>query len=135
MIDAADRAAVTPKQADMSSQDSEGGQDMTEIDEKTGGDSSDPTSEAKERPGAGLPKVDFSTFVLSLGTTALYQLGVMPDPSSGEKAPADPLIAQQTIDTLEMLRDKTKGNLEEEERSLIESLLYELRMRFVEISR
>ena len=39
-----------------------------------------------------MPKVDFSTFVLSLGTTALYQLGLVEDPSSGEKAPADPLV-------------------------------------------
>ena len=82
-----------------------------------------------------LPKVDFSTFVLSLGTTALYQLGVMSNPASGEVADPDPLIAQQTIDTLEMLRDKTRGNLDEEERKLIDSLLYELRMRFVELSR
>jgi hypothetical protein len=93
------------------------------------------TADGQNRLGSPLPKVDFSTFVLSLGTTALYQLGVMPDPSSGEKAAADPLIAQQTIDTLEMLREKTRGNLEEEERKLIESLLYELRMCFVEASR
>ncbi len=82
-----------------------------------------------------LPKVDFSTFVLSLGTTALYQLGGMHEPGTGERIEADPLIAQQTIDTLEMLREKTRGNLEEEERKLIESLLYELRMRFVELGR
>jgi hypothetical protein len=82
-----------------------------------------------------LPKVDFSTFVLSLGTTALYQLGVMSDPVSGEGADPDPLIAQQTIDTLEMLREKTLGNLDDEERRLIDSLLFELRMRFVELGR
>ena len=82
-----------------------------------------------------MPKVDFSTFVLSLGTTALYQLGVMSSPESGETAEPDPLIAQQTIDTLEMLRAKTRGNLEEVERKLIDSLLYELRMRFVELGR
>ena len=88
--------------------------------------------------GAGqgdLPKVDFSTLVLSLGTTALYQMGAMPDPSTGEKVEPEPMIAQQTIDTLEMLRDKTRGNLDDEERKLIDSLLYELRMRFVEITR
>ena len=84
---------------------------------------------------AGLPKVDFSTFVLSLGTTALYQLGAVPDPVTGETVEADPLVAQQTIDTLEMIRDKTRGNLDEEERKLIDSLLYELRMRFVETER
>lgn len=82
-----------------------------------------------------MPKVDFSTFVLSLGTTALYQLGAVSDPESGEIAVVDPLIAQQTIDTLEMLRDKTRGNLDEQERQLIDSLLYEVRMRFVEVGR
>ncbi len=82
-----------------------------------------------------MPRVDFSTFVLSLGTTALYQLGAMPDPATGEKVEADPLVAKQTIDTLEMLRDKTRGNLDDEERKLIDSLLYELRMRFVEATR
>ena len=85
--------------------------------------------------GSELPKVDFSTFVLSLGTAALYQLGVISSPESGEMSEADPLVAQQTIDTLEMLRDKTRGNLDEEERKLIDSLLYELRMRFVELGR
>ena len=87
-----------------------------------------------KRPG-GMPKVDFSTFVLSLGTAGLYQLGVVADPATGERAAPDPLVAQQTIDTLEMLRDKTRGNLDEEERKLIDSLLYELRMRFVERGR
>lgn len=88
---------------------------------------------ANESGGSGeMPRVDFSTFVLSLGTTALYQLGAVPDPETGETLPPDPLVAQQTIDTLEMLRDKTRGNLDEEERKLIDSLLYELRMRFVE---
>ena len=90
---------------------------------------------AMDGDGGELPKVDFSTFVLSLGTTALYQLGAVPDPASGETVEADPLVAQQTIDTLEMIRDKTRGNLDEEERKLIDSLLYELRMRFVETGR
>jgi hypothetical protein len=82
-----------------------------------------------------LPKVDFSTFVLSLATAALYQLGVLPDAGTGEPVPADPLVARQTLETLEMLREKTQGNLSEEERKLLDSLLYDLRMRFVELSR
>ncbi len=93
---------------------------------------------AKQEQDAGkgeLPKVDFSTFVLSLGTTALYQMGFAPDPQTGSSGPADPLIAQQTIETLVMLREKTLGNLDEEERNLFDSLLYELRLKFVEISR
>lgn len=82
-----------------------------------------------------IPKVDFSTFVLSIGTTALYQMGLVADPSSGETTAADSLVAQQTIDTLEMIREKTVGNLTDEERKLIDSLLYELRIKFVELSR
>ena len=95
------------------------------------------SGESVENPAVGgeMPKVDFSTLVLSLGTTALYQMGLVPDPETGEAGAADALLAQQTIDTLEMLCLKTRGNLEDEERKLIESLLYELRMRFVEIPR
>lgn len=91
-------------------------------------------AEEDARRGAP-PQVDFSTFVLSLGTTALYQMGVVPDPETGEPALADPLVAQQTIDTLEMLREKTLGNLDEDELQLFDSLLYELRIKFVEIGR
>jgi hypothetical protein len=93
---------------------------------------------AKQEQGAEkaeLPKVDFSTFVLSLGTTALYQMGLAPDSETGDSGSADPLIAQQTIETLVMLREKTLGNLDDEERHLIDSLLYELQIKFVEISR
>ncbi len=79
-----------------------------------------------------LPAIDFSTFILSLSTSALYQLGLAPDPETGETAEPNRLIARQTIDTLEMLREKTRGNLEPDEAKLVESLLYELRMRFVE---
>ena len=82
-----------------------------------------------------LPQVDFSTFVLSLATAALYQLGAVPEAGSGTLPQPDPLVARQTLETLEMLRDKTVGNLSEEERKLIDSLLYDLRMRFVELRR
>jgi len=108
---------------------------MTSQDETTDSKTKEETDESAAIASGDLPKVDFSTFVLSLGTTALYQLGAVPDPASGESVEADPLVAQQTIDTLEMLRDKTLGNLEDSERQLIDSLLYELRMRFVESTR
>ncbi|MAI79794.1 MAG: hypothetical protein CL917_12685 [Deltaproteobacteria bacterium] len=76
--------------------------------------------------------LDFSTFVLSLSTTALYQMGRVPDPETGAKIEPNRVIAQQTIDTIEMLREKTRGNLEPDEAKLIDSLLYELRLQFVE---
>ena len=83
-----------------------------------------------------LPRVDFATFVLSLGTSALYELGVVGDPATGGRNPSPNLaVASQTIDALEMLRGKTQGNLDAEEARLLEALLYELHMRFVEESR
>ncbi len=83
---------------------------------------------AGKRP---LPKIDLSTFILSLSTSALYQMGVVDGPDGEKRERPNRALAQQTIDTLEMLRDKTRGNLDEEEMKLFDSLLYELRMRFV----
>ncbi len=81
---------------------------------------------------AELPAIDFSTFVLSLSTTALYQMGRVADPATGMAIEPNRVIAQQTIDTIEMIRDKTRGNLEPEEAKLMDSLLYELRLQFLE---
>ena len=90
----------------------------------------DPESEA-----GALPRIDFSTFVLSLAASALVHLGLAPDPEGAspapERTPADLVLAQQTIDTLDMIREKTRGNLEDEEEKLLQSVLYELRMAFV----
>ena len=79
-----------------------------------------------------MPRIDFPTFVLSLSTTALYQMGRVPDPVTGQKIEPNAELARQTIDTLEMLRAKTLGNLEPDEKQLIDGLLYELRLNFVE---
>lgn len=82
-----------------------------------------------------MPKIDFSTFVISLGTSALYHMGIVNDPEQGEAPEKNLALARQTIDTLEMLAEKTRGNLGEQEAKLMESLLYELRMRFVEVGK
>lgn len=82
-------------------------------------------------PHPGLPAVDFHTFVLSLGSSALLHLGELEHPDLG--APQKDLpLAKHTIDILAMLEEKTKGNLTPAEAKLIESLLYDLRLRFVE---
>jgi len=88
--------------------------------------------ESSKRAGANV--IDFSTFVLSLGTSALYQLGQIKDPEKGPEGRVEPNlpIAQQTIDALEMLSEKTRGNLTDDESKLLESILYELRVKFVE---
>ncbi|MEW5723997.1 MAG: DUF1844 domain-containing protein [Thermodesulfobacteriota bacterium] len=77
-----------------------------------------------------LPEVNFATFVFSLGTSALVNLGELPDPHTNQSCQNLP-VAKQTIDILIMLQDKTKGNLTPEEENLLRSLLYELRMKYV----
>jgi hypothetical protein len=77
-----------------------------------------------------MPKPTFSTFVLSLASSALVQLGEVPDPSTGEKL-EDIALAKHTIDILAMLQDKVKNGLDAEETRLLEGLLYELRMKFI----
>ena len=97
--------------------------------------------EAAEKPGAAsaapreLPKPDFAGLAISLGHSALYHLGLVPDPESGQRGSRDLALARQTIDTLEMLELKTRGNLTPDEARLLEDLLYDLRMRFVEASK
>ncbi|MCC6641879.1 MAG: DUF1844 domain-containing protein [Deltaproteobacteria bacterium] len=89
---------------------------------------------AEEPPKSGaetLPQIDFSTFILSLSTSAFYHLGLVPDPETGKAAAPNLALARQTIDTLEVLQMKTRGNLDAQEARLLESLLYELRLRFV----
>jgi hypothetical protein len=95
------------------------------------------TARVEETPGAPAtdatagPPVDFHTFVLSLGSSALMHLGELerPGAASTEK---DLTLAKHTIDILAMLQQKTRGNLSPAEDKLIESLLYELRLRYVD---
>ena len=80
------------------------------------------------------PALSFTAFVLSLASTAAIHFGDLPDPQSGRPAEADLAGAAQMIEILSLLEQKTKGNLTPEERSVLEQVLYELRMRFVEAS-
>lgn len=79
-------------------------------------------------------QVSFPDFVMSLASTAYVHLGEIADPASGEKA-VNLQAARHMIDILSMLQGKTQGNLLAEESELVESVLYDLRMRFVEASR
>ena len=76
-------------------------------------------------------QVDFSTFIMSLTSSAFYHLGDMADPTTGKKEVNLPAV-QQTIDMLVMLREKTKGNLKEDENKLLEQLIYELQVKYVD---
>jgi hypothetical protein len=75
--------------------------------------------------------VSFSGFIISLTTTAAVHFGDYPDPATGETRAPNLPGAQQMIDILTMLEQKTRGNLTAQERSLLEQVLYDLRMRFV----
>jgi hypothetical protein len=86
------------------------------------------------RPTGALPPVDFGTFVLSLGSSAIMHLGDFENPESGKTAKDLPM-AKHTIDLLSMLQAKTKGNLTPQEDKLLESLLYDLRIRYVAASK
>jgi hypothetical protein len=76
----------------------------------------------------------FETLVSYLSTTAMFQLGLIPGPS-GEHIPADMPNAQRTIDLLEVLQEKTQDNLTADESRMLEGVLYELRMSFVEMQK
>jgi len=80
------------------------------------------------------PALSFTAFVLSLASTAAIHFGDLPDPSSGQRGDPNLDGAAQMIEILSLLERKTKGNLTAEERQVLEQVLYELRMRFVEAS-
>jgi hypothetical protein len=77
-----------------------------------------------------LPTINFATFIFSLNSSALVQLGMMEDPMTGEKTKNLPL-AKQTIDLLSMLEEKTHGNLDGDEAAMLKNILYDLRIHYV----
>jgi hypothetical protein len=102
-------------------------------DEKQAADPAKPREDTvRESRGEAqdLPEIDFSTFIFSLSTSALFHFGDFPDPST-QKAEKNLLAAKQTIDILGMLKEKTRGNLESAEEELLDNFLFELRMRYV----
>lgn len=76
--------------------------------------------------------ITFTQFIISLGTTAAVHFGDLPDPVSGERGDANLIAASQMIDLLALLQDKTRGNLEPAEAKLLDDLLYDLRLRYVQ---
>jgi hypothetical protein len=80
-----------------------------------------------------VPELSFTAFVVSLASTAAIHFGDLPDPVTGETSPLNLDGAAQMIEILSLLDQKTRGNLTAEERQVLEQVLYELRMRFVEV--
>ncbi len=79
-----------------------------------------------------LPEVTFSAFVMSLNTAALFHLGEIADPETGALT-QNLMLAKHTIDTLHVLKEKTKGNLTDEEDNMLTKFLYDLKMRYVNV--
>ena len=92
-----------------------------------------------DQPPAPPASFTFASLVLSLSTSALMHLGMAPRLEGEEEGEAtgevDLPLARQSIDILEMLQEKTRGNLDDEEEKLVESALYDLRMRYVQACR
>ncbi|GAB6095072.1 hypothetical protein JCM14469_13240 [Desulfatiferula olefinivorans] len=77
-----------------------------------------------------MPKIDFSTFIFSLNSSALVHLGMLSAPGTDVKA-KDLLLAKQTIDILGMIEEKTRGNLTDDEANLLKNILHDLRLMYV----
>lgn len=85
----------------------------------------------KEKQGdTQFPEINFATFILSMSSSAMLHLGEEPHPETG-KTEKNLLLAKQSIDIIEMLKEKTEGNLASDEKMLIDNVLYDLRMRYV----
>ena len=77
-----------------------------------------------------MPEVTFSAFIMSLNTSVLYHLGEIGDPKTGRKE-VDFDLAKHGIDTLSLLQEKTRGNLNKDEEEMLKSILYDVKIRFV----
>jgi hypothetical protein len=114
----------------MSSEERKQGSGFTIIDRR--GSREEPEEAAAPPP---LPPADFAALVLSFASSALLHLGLVEDPQTGRPAEKSLPLARHSIDLLELLETKTRGNLSPDEAALITNLLTELRVRYVECSR
>jgi len=99
-------------------------------DQKKENTSGSSTSREHSGQDSQLPKINFSTFIFSLNSSALYHLGLVPDPTTGKKE-KNLLLAKQSIDILGMLDEKTQGNLTNDEEKLLRHILHDLRLMYV----
>jgi len=104
-------------------------EDKAEDIPEEGGEAAEKETEQGDA-GYQLPAINFPTFIFSLNSSALLNLGAIEDPGTGQKAKNLPL-AKQTIDILAMLEEKTIGNLIDDEATMLKNILYELRMLYV----
>ncbi len=93
-------------------------------------ESEDAAASGEDAESFQLPAINFATFIFSLNSSVLVHLGIIDDPASGKKV-KNLALAKQTIDILVMLEEKTRGNLTEDEESMLKNILYDLRMIYV----
>jgi hypothetical protein len=109
---------------------------FTVIDRRGSAEEAPPTASSSESDAPReAPRVDFSMLVQSIAFSALHYLGLMTEPEGGRTPARDLPLARHNIEILEVIEEKTRGNLSPEEAKLIASLLYEVRMHFVEAAK
>ena len=81
-----------------------------------------------------MPEVTFSALVMSLNTSVLYHLGFLEDPATKKKV-VELDLARHGIDTLTLIQQKTKGNLSHDEEEMLKDILYDLKIRFVQMAK
>jgi hypothetical protein len=97
-----------------------------------------PEPVAAEKPGPeqscyeSMPGMNFASFIISLNTSALIHLGLLPDPAGGQ-VEKQVELARQTIDLLDILKEKTQGNLSKDESDLLDNVLFDLRIKFLDV--
>ena len=90
-----------------------------------------PNPKPEDDCSAPLPEMTFASFIISLNTSALIHLGLLPDLATGQ-ALKQVELARQTIDLLGILKEKSKGNLTRDEADLLDNVLFDLRIKFVD---
>ena len=121
----------TIKDKDLSAQDEKINRAGQQTADSAGAKSASNDTKSSGQSASQLPDINFASFIISLSSSALYLLGDIPD-SETNKTQRNLTLAKQTIDILGLLKEKTVGNLTREESQMLESLLYDLRMRYVD---
>jgi hypothetical protein len=129
-----DRRKFTPDEAERETQPEQAREQTSAEQEQAKPNAAEASQEDHDQGSVPLPEVNLATFIFSLSSSALLHLGEIPNPDTNAVEIHLPL-AKHIIDTLGMLQEKTKGNLEPDEDNLLRSVLYDLRLRYVQKSR
>jgi hypothetical protein len=113
---------------------SSGADEVESVDAAAARGAKPPPAARSDEDRVPLPEITLSTFIMSMSTQVLMLLGEIPNPADNTTR-RDMAAAKQVIDILGMLKEKTRGNLESNEEALFDNVLYDLRMRYVELAK